>query len=73
MKTFVIEDTLYDYTSGLIVVKAKNLKEAIELINKDNRLSYTSDYLNIGNIRELKDNEIVYVIGGGWFTYEHRN
>jgi hypothetical protein len=65
MKTFVIEDTLYDYTSGLIVVKAKNLKEAIELINKDNRLSYTSDYLNIGNIRELKDNEIVYVIGGG--------
>ena len=35
MKTFVVEDVLRDYTPGLIVVKAKNKKEALKLIAND--------------------------------------
>jgi hypothetical protein len=74
MKTFVVEDVLRDYTPGLIVVKAKNKKEALKLIASDQQLSYhdftddcgSSDSLCLADkIRELKDNEVVYVYGGG--------
>ena len=70
MKTFVVEDVLTDYTSGLIVVKAKNKKEALKLIATDQQLSYHdfTDDCGAGcladKIRELKDNEVVYVYGG---------
>ena len=70
MKTFVVEDVLRDYTPGLIVVKAKNKKEALKLINE--KLSFhdfTNDCFHADcledKIRELKDNEVVYVHGGG--------
>ena len=72
MKTFVVEDILRDYTPGLIVVKAKNKKEALMLIASDQQLSYhdfTDDCFHVDcladKIRELKDNEVVYVHGGG--------
>ena len=72
MKTFVVEDILRDYTPGLIVVKAKNKKEALKLIATDQQLSchdFTDDCSSAGcladKIRELKDNEVVYVHGGG--------
>lgn len=62
MKTFVAEDVLCDYTCGLIVVKAKNKKEAVKLI-------YQKDSFLIEDIvkklRELKENEVVFVYGGG--------
>ena len=69
MKTFVIEDVLRDYTPGLIVVKAKNKKEALKLINKElsfHDFSYDCchDACLADKIRELKDNEVVYVYGG---------
>ena len=70
MKTFVVEDVLRDYTPGLIVVKAKNKKEALKLINKE--LSFHDFAYDCGGadcladkIRELNDNEVVYVYGGG--------
>ena len=66
MKTFVVEDVLRDYTPGLIVVKARNRKEALKLIASDQQLLYhdfTDDCL-ADKIRELKDNEVVYVYGG---------
>ena len=70
MKTFVVEDVLRDYTPGLIVVKAKNKEEALKLINKE--LSFHDFIDDCGSadcladkIRELNDNEVVYVYGGG--------
>jgi hypothetical protein len=72
MKTFVVEDVLRDYTPGLIVVKAKNKKEALKLITNDQQLSHHDFIDDCGSadcltdkIRELKDNEVVYVYGGG--------
>ena len=72
MKTFVVEDVLRDYTSGLIVVKAKNKEEALKLIKADQELSFhdfTDDCFHVDcladKIRELNDNEVVYVYGGG--------
>ena len=72
MKTFVVEDVLRDYTSGLIVVKAKNKKEALKLIYENEHLSFydlsddcSRDDCLANKIRELKDNEVVYVHGGG--------
>ena len=74
MKTFVVEDVLRDYTPGLIVVKAKSKKEALKLIAADKQLShhdFTDDcgsadcFCLADKIRELKDNEVVYVNGGG--------
>ena len=71
MKTFVVEDVLRDYTSGLIVVKAKNKKEALKLIATDQQLLFHDFTDDCGSadcladkIRELKDNEVVYVYGG---------
>ena len=69
MKTFVVEDVLRDYTSGLIVVKAKNKKEALKLIDQQIPYHDFTDDCGAGcladKIRELKDNEVVYVYGGG--------
>ena len=71
MKTFVVEDILRDYTPGLIVVKARNKKEALKLIKADRQLSFhdfTDDCFDVDcladKIRELNDNEVVYVYGG---------
>jgi len=83
MKTFVVEYVLWDYTPGLIVVKAKDKEEAIKLIMKELNYhdfyedcisdkecgEYFSDNDSKGclkcKLRELKDNEVVYVYGGG--------
>ena len=70
MKTFVVEDVLRDYTPGLIVVKARNKEEALKLINKELSFhDFTDDCFHVDcladKIRELKDNEVVYVYGGG--------
>lgn len=82
MKTFVAEYVLWDYTPGLIVVKAKDKEEAIKLIMKElNYLNFCEDFISdkgceeyVSNndnkgclrckLRELKDNEVVYVYGG---------
>ena len=70
MKTFVVKDVLGDYTPGLIVVKAKNKKEALKLIDQQIPFHdftddcWCADCLT-DKIRELKDNEVVYVHGGG--------
>lgn len=75
MKTYVAEDVLTSWTSGLIVVKAENIDEAIKLILKE----FDYDDLCCGEsgeddnknkeclkkkMRELKDNELVYIYGG---------
>ena len=71
MKTFVAENVMIDYTPGLIVVKAKNKKEAIELVLKEvhfDRIcddTYDNKLCLSNKLRELKDNEVVYVVGGG--------
>lgn len=66
MKTFVAENVLTDCTDGLVVIKAKNLASAIDLIKKDNSTVglYHADEI-IEKLRELKGDEIVYVYGGG--------
>ena len=74
-----MENVLRDYTSGLIVVKAKDKEEAIKIIMKEfptYDFVYDSFYDKNCNcednvsyvrckLRELKDNELVYVYGGG--------
>ena len=71
MNTYVVENVLCDYTCGLIVVKVKSKEDAIEMIiNKiHNPVFYCQHELNnrkylSEKIRELKDNEVVYVNGG---------
>lgn len=74
MKTYVAEGVLTDYTSGMIVVKAKNKKVAIELVMNatphdfimdcGRDACYDEDCLT-HKLRELKDNEVAYVYGGG--------
>jgi hypothetical protein len=60
MKTFVVENVLRDYTS-LIVVKAKNIESAKKLLKE----KFDDTYEDVTNgIREMQDNEIVYVYGG---------
>ena len=58
MKTFVVENVL-EYKSGLIVIKAKNIESAKKLLNKrfDKTFYGNTSY----GIRELEDNEIVYI------------
>ena len=52
------------------LVKAKNKEEALKLINKELSFhDFTDDCFHVDcladKIRELKDNEVVYVYGGG--------
>ena len=62
MKTFVVENVLGDYTPGLIIVKAKNIESAKKLLKE----KFDDTYEDVTNgIREMQDNEIVYVYGGG--------
>lgn len=62
MKTFVVENVLCDYTCGLIVVKAKNIECAKDLLRK----KFNDTYEDVTkDIRELQNDEIVYVYGGG--------
>jgi hypothetical protein len=62
MKTFVVENVLGDYTPGLIIVKAKNIESAKKLLKEQ----FDDTYEDVTNgIREMQDNEIVYVYGGG--------
>lgn len=75
MKTYVAEEVLTSWTDGLIVVKAENKQKAMEIIK--NELEYEDFFDDCGykedcknehclkhRLRELKDNEIVYVHGG---------
>lgn len=71
MKTYVVENILCDYTCGLIVVKAKNKEDAIEMIINEihDPVFYCEHEIDNRKclrekIRELNDNEIVYVKGG---------
>ena len=67
MKTFVAENVLYDYTAGMVVVKAENIEKAIKVCKA--WFSYDIDDPEFNEIseriRELKDNEVVFVKGGG--------
>lgn len=68
MKTFVVEEVLRNYTGGLIVVKAQNIEHAKDLLIEkfNNNPAYALDVygdVTIG-IRELQNDEIVYVYGG---------
>ena len=80
MKTFVMEDVLTAYTSGLVVVKAKNKEKALKIILKEFSVDdfiyacvgdekCSGEHNNLDcircKLRELKDNELVYVYGGG--------
>ena len=75
MKTYVAEEVLTSWTDGLIVVKAENKQKAMEIIK--NELKYEDFFDECGyeedckserylkhRLRELKDNELVYVHGG---------
>ena len=63
MKTFVAEGVLCDYTCGMVVVKATNKEEAINLIKNDVASYDVGDVLS--TLRELKEGEVVMVYGGG--------
>lgn len=62
MKTFVVEKVLCDYTCGLIVVKAKNIEHAKDLLREKFDNDTYGDVTR--DIRELQNDEIVYVYGG---------
>ena len=77
MKTYVAEEVLTSWTDGLIVVKAENKQKAMEMIKKEfsnffinffDDCGYEEDCKNERclkhRLRELKDNELVYVHGG---------
>lgn len=74
MKTFVAENVLEDYSSGLIVVKAQSRKKAVEIIKNTFKNhgfivdcgdveDCKSEYCLKHRLRELKDNEILSVWG----------
>jgi antirestriction protein len=73
MKTFVAEEVLSDWTSGMIVVKAIDINQAMDLIIAEFPMFYKKcdmescelEYCLQHRLRELKDNEIAYVYGGG--------
>jgi hypothetical protein len=68
MKTFVAENVLCNYTAGLIVIKAETIEDAIIKCHKLKYYNYPNSSLVTEiseNIRELKDDELVYVYGGG--------
>ena len=67
MKTFVANDKSCDYTEYLIVIKAKNIEEAKKILNKKFKLLASSDYIKkiLEKIRELENDELVYVIDCG--------
>ena len=75
MKTYVAEEVLTSWTDGLIVVRAENKQKAMEIIK--NELKYENFFDDCGyeedcknerclkhRLRELRDNELVYVHGG---------
>ena len=65
MKTFVAENVLgniINWSSGMVVVKAENYDEAVKLIiSKESNFGKKETKEIISNLRELKDNEVVYV------------
>ena len=74
MKTFVATGVLQSYTSGMIVVKAQSRKKAIEIIKEEfdnhgfivdcgNDQNCSSEYCLRHRLRELENNEILYVWG----------
>ena len=74
MKTFIAENVLEGYSSGLIVVKAQSRKKAIEIIKKEfdghdfiddcrDTEDCRSEYCLKHRVRELRDNEILSVWG----------
>ena len=65
MKTFVAENVLSDYTNGMLVVKAKTLEDAKQLIeDNDDIEDWYKKEIN-ENLKELEDNKILFVKGGG--------
>ena len=70
MKLFVWKDVLEDWTSGLVVVLARNKNEAVELFEKKHEKQFK--HVN-GEIRDTLPTDIldltepycVYVYGGG--------
>lgn len=74
MKTFIAEEVLRDWTSGMIVVKAIDINQAMDLIIAEFPMFYKKcnvdepcelEYCLQHRLRELQDNELVYVYGGG--------
>ena len=67
MKTFVANDKSCDYTEYLVVIKAENIEEATKIFNKRFNFLASSDYRKTisKNIRELEDNELVYLVSCG--------
>ncbi len=73
-KTFVAEDVLTDWSSGMIVVKTIDKKKAIKLILKEyyyydfiadcGAKSCNNEHCLKHRLRELKVDEIVAVDGG---------
>ena len=67
MKTYVAQNVLCDYTCGMVVVKADSLEDAIKLLkNAKDENGYERDVSKTASeLRELKNNECLYVYGGG--------
>ena len=64
MKTFVIEYTKPFDTQHLIVIKAENIEEATKIFNK--KFKFFENSLMLEKIRELEDNELVYLVRCGY-------
>ena len=64
MKTFVAEDIMRDYTTGLLVVKANSFEDAVRLIKESKDIDSCYHGEIIGELKELEDNQIKYVHGG---------
>lgn len=74
MITFVATGVLRDYETGMIVLKAPNREKAIEMIKHEfpshgfildcgDKEDCDSEYCLKYRLRELKDNELLYVWG----------
>ena len=73
MKTFIVEEVLTDYYDGIMIVKAEDEEQAIEILLRkikndvEKKIYYVSpeDIVKVKcNMRELIDNEAIIIEGG---------
>lgn len=60
MKTFVVEQPFCDYIPTLLIIKAKDF-DCVKKLLKEKFNKDTYGDIKLGSIREMKDNEIIYI------------
>lgn len=62
--TYVWENVLYDWSGGIVVVRARNIEEARMIIKREVDYSDSSDVDFVKDPTILGEGECVYVWGG---------